>query len=82
MQVAYYLYYLKQRGIEAIGIIDYPKSKRRISVELDDEREKEIENTLREIKRIESGPMPAPRRKKICKKCAYYEFCFGGEDEE
>ncbi len=82
MQVLYYLYYLKKRGIESIGIIDYPKARKRKKVELNEENEKEIEKTLKEIGKIVKGNMPPPMRKKICKKCAYYEFCFGGEDEE
>ncbi len=82
MQVLYYLYYLKKRGIEAVGVIDYPKAKRRVHVELGPEDEKEVERTLEDIKRVVDGPMPKPKRKGICRKCAYYEFCFGGENEE
>ncbi len=82
MQVLYYLYYLKKRGIDAIGVIDYPKARRREYVHLTQEDESEIEAALSDIERIVKGPMPLPKRKGICKKCAYYEFCFGGEDEE
>ncbi len=82
MQVIYYLYYLKKRGIEARGVIDYPRARRRVEVELTPEDEREIEETLRDIERIVEGPAPPPRKKGICRKCAYYEFCFGGEDEE
>jgi CRISPR-associated exonuclease Cas4 len=81
MQVLYYLHYLKQRGINAVGIIDYPKQRRRLEINLTEEDEREIEQTIKDIARINNGPMPPPRRKKICKKCAYYEFCFGGEEE-
>ncbi|AGB05365.1 CRISPR-associated protein Cas4 [Aciduliprofundum sp. MAR08-339] len=82
MQILYYLYYLKKRGIEAIGVIDYPRARRREHVELGPEDEEEIERALEDIKRIVSGPMPKPKRRGICRKCAYYEFCFGGENEE
>ena len=82
MQVVYYLYYLKKRGIEATGVIDYPKLRRRKNVELNEENEREIEKALKEIEKIVNGDMPPPERKKICKKCAYYEFCFGDENEE
>ena len=81
MQVVYYLYYLNQRGMEAKGVVDYPKLRRRQEVNLTEEYEKEIENAIREIERINTGQMPKPRRKGICKKCAYYEFCFGGDEE-
>ena len=82
MQVLYYLYYLKQRGINARGVIDYPKAKRRVYVELTPEDEMELEKALGDIERIINGRMPPPKRRGICKKCAYYEFCFGGENEE
>ena len=82
MQVLYYLYYLKNRGIDALGIIDYPKARKREYVELNLENERELEDALKDIERIIRGKMPRPRKKGICKKCAYYEFCFGGEDEE
>jgi len=80
MQVLYYLYYLKSRGVIATGVIDYPKLKKRITVELTPESEEKVKNVLTEIEKTISGPMPPPKRKKICKKCAYYEFCFGGDE--
>ncbi len=82
MQVIYYLYYLKERGIEARGVIDYPKARRRVVVELTPEDEEEIKSALKDIEIIIDGPVPPPHKKGICKKCAYYEFCFGGENEE
>jgi len=82
MQLLYYLYYLKKRGIEATGVIDYPKARKRLMLELNEDDEKEVESALREIERIVNGPMPPPRSRGICRKCAYYEFCFGGENEE
>jgi len=82
MQILYYLYYLKQRGIEATGVIDYPKARKREIIELTPEYEKEIERTIEDIKSIVRNPMPLPKKRGICKRCAYYEFCFGGEDEK
>ncbi len=82
MQLLYYLYYLKNRGVNAIGVIDYPKEKKREYLELTPENENEIERALTEIEKIIKGNMPRMKRKSICKKCAYYEFCFGGENEE
>lgn len=82
MQILYYLYYLKQRGIEATGVIDYPKARKREIIELTPEYEKEIEMAIEDIERIVRNPMPLPKKRSICKRCAYYEFCFGGEDEE
>ncbi len=79
-QMIYYLYYLKNKGVAARGIIDYPKLRKREYVELNDENEKIIVEVLDSIKRIISlSAPPLPRRKRICRNCSYYEFCFSGE---
>lgn len=79
-QMLYYLWYLKNiKGIANLeGIISYPNERKTIKVELTEEKEKEIEKTLREINEIISKPKPPlPVYKKYCRKCAYFEFCFG-----
>ena len=63
-------------------MIDYPKARRRVQVELTPADEIELERALKDMERIIRGKMPPPRKKGICRKCAYYEFCFGGENEE
>lgn len=78
-QVKYYLYYLKHvRGIDGLkGIIDYPKLRKRVTVELTPEDEKELHRVICQIECLLQQPSPPkPERKKICKKCAYFEFCF------
>lgn len=77
-QLKYYMWILENKGIEIEkGILDFPKIKKREVVHLEDRDRKEIENTLDEIKRIVDMPQPPIlARKKICSKCAYYEFCF------
>ena len=75
-QVVYYLYYLSRLGIRAKGKISYPKNRKVVEVELDDEIAGEIENVLQDIEEIKSGDMPNPEPKKYCRKCAYFEFCF------
>jgi len=75
-QLLYYIYYLRKRGIEAEGIINYPLTRKIKKVKLEDERE--IEAILEEIKKIVAMEEPPPaRRKPYCKRCAYYEFCWG-----
>lgn len=76
MQLLYYIYYLKNRGITAVGYIDYPLLRKREYVELDTESEKELKKALEKIQEIVADDMPPPKYKKICKKCAYAEFCF------
>jgi len=79
-QMLYYLWYLKNvKGISNVeGIINYPKEKRTIKVELKEEYEREILDILQEIKKLVSrSKPPLPTYKKYCRKCAYFEFCFG-----
>jgi len=75
-QLYYYLWFLKQKGIEAQGLILYPKEKKRKRVELTPEIEEELESIVFEIRKIVNLPTPPPIRKKThCKGCSYYEFC-------
>ncbi|WP_039767258.1 CRISPR-associated protein Cas4 [Caldicellulosiruptor sp. F32] len=78
MQVMYYLYYLKQRGIQKQGIINYPKEKRKEVLRLTPEYEEKVKHALKEIEEITTRSIPPPATKqKICKSCAYFEFCWG-----
>jgi len=77
-QVKYYIWYLKQLGVENIkGEIDYPKLKKRTEIELTPEDETEIESILQKIDSIiDSEEIPVTINKSICKKCSYYELCY------
>jgi len=80
IQLLYYLWYLKNiKGIERIkGIIYYPRERNRVEVVLREDEESRIENLLREINILVTKPKPPlPNYKKYCRKCAYFEFCFG-----
>lgn len=82
MQLYYYLYYLKQIGIEKKGLMNYVKEKRQEEIKLTEEKSKEIEGVLIDINKIVSEPSPPKLEKlKYCIKCAYYEFCFAKEEE-
>ncbi|TQD24010.1 CRISPR-associated protein Cas4 [Methanolobus vulcani] len=81
-QMLYYLYYLRKRGIEARGVMNYPLLNQTKDVELTPEEEKNIEDDIRGIEQIVTGRMPHPKRIRICPKCAYFEFCFCGEGSE
>lgn len=82
LQLQYYLYYLKQLGIERKGTLNYVKEKRVEEVILNKTTEKFIEKTLVEIKELLKMPFPPKVEKyKYCKKCAYYEFCYIKEVE-
>lgn len=78
MQVKYYLYYLKQKGVENIkGKMDYPLLKQCVDIELTVEDEKCIEAILIDLKKIVNRSLPPLLEKRgICKKCAYFELCY------
>ena len=77
-QLKYYLYFLKIRGINIEkGILDYPKLKKREEVFLSEDDEKKIKEILSEIEKITLMEKPPELEKlKICKKCAYFEYCY------
>ncbi|NMA66230.1 MAG: CRISPR-associated protein Cas4 [Clostridiaceae bacterium] len=77
-QLKYYLYFLQQKGIEIEkGILDYPKIKERKEVFLEDGDVERIKGVLNNIKTILSQEnMPPTINSKICKSCAYYEYCY------
>jgi CRISPR-associated exonuclease Cas4 len=75
-QLYYYLWFLEQRGIKAKGRILYPKQRRRKDVELTPDIEEEMEDILKDIKRIIRLPRPPPAEERgHCEGCSYYEFC-------
>ena len=77
MQLAYYLYKLKKIGIEARGELLIPKEKKKISIELNETLEREIEETILKIEEIIKKEKPPPPEKiKYCGKCAYRYFCW------
>lgn len=77
-QVLYYIYRLRQKGVEIRkGVINYPKQKRTTEVMLTPEGENEIKNAVEkviEIKNMEQSPTVL--NSKICKKCSYEDFCY------
>lgn len=77
IQLLYYLYYLKQLGIEKRGVINYPKMRKREDIVLTTESESEVINALKRVKDILSlEKPPSVQSKSYCKKCSYYEFCY------
>lgn len=79
-QLSFYLYYLKKKGFEATGVLNYPLLNKVERIELSPEDEIDIERDIEDIRKIVLGSIPSPQRKKICLKCAYQEFCFCGEN--
>ena len=68
MQLLYYLYYLKTKGIVAKGELLFPKEKERIEVELTEDNEKELQTAITEIEKIMLSDKPPELKKiKFCK---------------
>jgi len=77
-QLLYYIYYLKQKGIENLkGQIDYPKLRQTQTVELTAEKEAELEKALEEMEKItEAENPPEVEFMNICRSCSYAELCW------
>ncbi len=77
-QLKYYMMVLEEKGMKIEkGILDFPLLRRRESFYLTEEDKKELNQTLLQIQIILSSSHPPLLEKmKICKKCAYYEFCY------
>jgi RecB family exonuclease len=78
LQVKYYLYYLRQRGVHEIKAkIDYPLMKQTLEIELIDDDILIIEKALKEIENIViQERAPILEKKRFCKSCAYYDLCY------
>ncbi|GGC18236.1 CRISPR-associated protein Cas4 [Parapedobacter defluvii] len=83
-QVKYYLYKLRQHGMEdATGIIEYPKMRQRESVELKEEDITAIKGWESDITDIVSGnTCPPVIHSKLCRRCSYYDFCYVEEESD
>lgn len=77
MQLAFYLYRLKEMGIMSNGELLVPKERKRRVVKLDEGTEKELKNAMSEIEKIISKESPPePEKSRFCRKCGYREFCW------
>ncbi|MNW39902.1 PD-(D/E)XK nuclease superfamily protein [compost metagenome] len=80
-QTIYYMYVLKQKGMDRKGSIQFMERNRQdsttISLELDEETEQHMISMLEEMEQYldQDQPDPAVLDKK-CKRCAYYAYCF------
>jgi CRISPR-associated exonuclease Cas4 len=78
LQLLYYLYFLKNKGVENVsGEIDYPKLREVEKVELTEAAEKEVKEIIEKIPGIVSMEKPPEKKNmKRCRKCSYFEFCY------
>ncbi|WP_456324807.1 CRISPR-associated protein Cas4 [Desulfonauticus submarinus] len=77
MQLLFYLYQLKRKGIKAKGELLIPKERKKISMELTAESIEILEKTITEIEEIISKEKPPlPKKISFCRNCSYFEFCW------
>ena len=80
-QLLYYLKVLKDKGMVRKGRLEFVEknrqNKKQILIELNEETEKELQQYICDIEDLlESETVPEVLNKAICKKCAYYEYCY------
>jgi CRISPR-associated exonuclease Cas4 len=77
-QLKYYIWYLKQKGVEGVaGKINYPKLRKTLDVFLEHGDDERMGAILKEIEEIEKAELPPPvQRMKLCKKCSYNDLCW------
>lgn len=77
MQLAFYLYNLKKKGINLKGEVLIPKEKKRICIELEGELEEKVKEAIEKVKEIiVRDTPPQPVKILFCRRCAYREFCW------
>jgi len=81
-QLLYYMYVLRQRGVEVCkGIIDYPKQRKITEVTLNDDTEKNLMDIIKSVNDVCGSDEPLKVeetgvKKNVCRKCSYYELCY------
>ena len=81
-QVKYYMYVLKQHGVNVEkSILEYPVLHRKSDVYLSSLDEQQIKEYVYEISEIiVSDRCPLKIKSRSCNKCSYFDFCWSGEE--
>lgn len=80
-QLKYYLYILEKHGIQASGILEYPKLRKTEEVFLTEPDREYIAQVVTAIEQITGSETAPPCLKQShCRNCSYYEFCWSGEE--
>lgn len=77
-QVKFYISVLEKKGIEGVkGVIDYPRLKQNLDVELTEKDRAKLGEIKAEIKSVVESPIPpGVINATFCKNCSYYELCY------
>jgi len=83
-QLKYYLYVFEKNGIVGVtGILEYPVLRKTDTIVLSDIDRETIQTMETEILEIiQNEECPPLVKKRICKNCSYYDFCYSTEEEE
>lgn len=78
LQLLYYLYLLRERGLTLKGVLYYPQQNRREIVELNTEGLEILQRALNAVQQLRQQPLPPQVSKPltICRTCAYQELCW------
>lgn len=78
MQIAFYLFYLKKvKNLNLTGELLIPEERKKETIILTEELEKELEKTIENIQKIINlSKPPKPVKIHYCKNCAYKELCW------
>lgn len=77
-QLKYYLYIVERMGVvDVSGVLEYPTLRTTETVHLTDSDRDNIREWLVQIQSlINAENCPVPVHKKMCKRCAYFDFCY------
>jgi CRISPR-associated exonuclease Cas4 len=76
-QLLFYLWKLKQVGINKKGLLKFKENRDDKEVVLTEEKEKQLERIVEEIQSlVDSEKLPPVINKRKCRKCAFFEFCY------
>jgi CRISPR-associated exonuclease Cas4 len=81
-QLKYYLYLLHENCVKVShGILEYPKQRQTVRVDLTPKDIADINQWIVDIKKIIDNPVCPPTiNKPYCKNCAYHDFCYVDEN--
>lgn len=77
-QLKYYIWLLLKNGIKNVtGILEYPLLHKRRKIVLEKSEGTYLKKVVKKIERIAIAVRPPKLiRKKICKQCSYFDFCY------
>ena len=80
-QIKYYLYLFRKNGIEATGLLEYPRLRKTLPVVLEEPEIPEVEALIADTDKVINQENCPPRlaKKTFCRSCSYFEFCWTEE---